>query len=436
MIGYQWKLPLIGAFGKKWGKIGKIAGWLSIMACLTIGAFYIVLTGYSAAYTYFAATNQIPVDSKTFFVQSFLKTSSSLAEFGSISWPIFFATLGVASVSWMVLIRHVKDGIEKICSWFMPLLAVIMLIFAITVSFLPGGAQGWVYYLMPDFSKLADAALWRDVFGQLFFSLSLGLGIIVGYSRYTKQEMNIAQAMVWVAIGDFAVSFISGAAIFGCLAHISYTQNIPFDSILTSDSTFEIGFILFPQILKTFGPVFSSAIGTLFFFCIFIAGITGVFSIVESIVGNVEVEFRMTRFKAVSSVIAILMGMAILFCMGNASHLIDALAPMVLGINMLIAGLLLILAFVYCQPIRPEERIWGPGAHQGFMAFALRYIAPALLSIILVANLWEEAQHVNLSTAVRWGWLLVASGASLLMVYYPSRSAYAARVPEKIGSST
>lgn len=417
VIGNKIKLPLVGAYGKKWGTVGKAAGWLSVIACLTIGAFYIVLTGYSAAYTYFAALDQIPIDSKTFFVETFLKTTPSLTDFGGISWPILSATMIVALISWAILVRDVKDGIERICSWFMPVLALIMTVFAIVVCFLPGGMDGWMYYLKPNFSKLANVSLWRDIFGQLFFSLSLGLGIIIGYSRYTKQETNIARAMIWVAIGDFTVSFIAGAAIFGCLAHISYTQHIPFENILTTDSTFEIGFILFPQILKTFGSVLSPLIGTIFFFCIFIAGITGVFSIIESIVGNVQVEFRLTRFKAVSIVVVLLMGVATLFCMGNASHLIDALVPMVLGTNMLIAGILLILAFVYRQPVYPEDPLWNQKQEKKFMVFSLRYFVPVLLTVILIANLWNEAQHLNLAVALRWAWFLIASGISVVMVY-------------------
>jgi neurotransmitter:Na+ symporter, NSS family len=421
MIGYKWKLPLVGAYGKKWGEVGKAIGWLSVIACLTIGAFYIVLTGYSAAYTYFAATDQIPVDSKTFFVESFLKTTSSITNFGVISWPIFLASVVVALVSWFILAREVKNGIERICSWFMPILAMIMTIFAIAVCFLPGGLDGWIYYLKPDFSKLANAGLWRDIFGQLFFSLSLGLGIIVGYSRYTKQETNIGQAMIWVAIGDFTVSFISGAAIFGCLAHISYTQNIPFEAILTTDSTFEIGFILFPQILKTFGPFFSPIIGTIFFFSIFIAGLTGVISIIESIVGNFEIEFRVGRIKAVSIIVTALIALSALFCMGNASHLIDALAPMVLGTNMLIAGILLILAFVYTPSAHPQDCISCIKQEKNFMVFSLRYFAPVILTIILIANLWHESQHLDLAVAIRWSWLIVAIGISTIVVFCSRR---------------
>lgn len=407
-IGYKWKLPVVSAYGKQWNQWGRIMGWLSVLACLTIGGFYIVLTGYSAAYTYFSAVNAIPEDSKGFFLQTFLKATDSIQNFGQLSLPIFFGTLAVAVLTWFVLVRHVKDGIEKVCSIFMPIMAVIMLLFAVIVCFLPGGLQGWVYYLKPDFSKLLDAGLWRDVFGQLFFSLSLGLGIIVGYSRHTAQKTNIVQAMIWVAIGDFAVSFIAGAAVFGFLAHISYVQNVPFNTILTSDSTFEIGFILFPKMLKFFGPLLSQIIGTIFFFCVFIAGITGVFSIVESITGNVEVEFKQTRRQAVTWVIGALMTLATLFCMGNASHIIDALVPMVLGTNMLIGGLALIMAFGYGKTKYSNASIWDSKEEKSFFLFSLRYIAPCLLGIILIANLWHDFQNFDFMKGIRWSWLVIA----------------------------
>lgn len=409
IIGHRWKDPLVTAYGYVWGKMGKTLGWLAVLACLSIGGFYIVLTGYSIAYTYFAATNAIPEDSKAFFMNSFLKISSGLNELGTLSIPVFLATAAVSIATWFVLVRNVRDGIEKVCSFFMPLLAIMMAIFAITASLLPGGINGLAYYLKPSFHRLLDPSLWRDVFGQLFFSLSLGLGIIVGYSRHTGKATNIARAMLYVALGDFAVSFISGVAIFGCLAHISYVQNIPFDSILTSDSTFEIGFILFPEILHFFGPILSQVIGALFFFCVFIAGITGVFSIVESIAGNIEVEFNTSRKKAVSYTMAALVALGMIFCMGVGSHLIDALAPMVIGTNMLIGGLALIIAFQYCSPDIRNDEVWKTkqGGLTGY-AFCLRYIAPVLLGVILIGNLWQESHAVDLAKDIRWAWLAVA----------------------------
>ncbi len=413
IIGYRFKAPLVTAYGSTWGKLGKTLGWLAVIACLSIGGFYIVLTGYSVAYVYFSATNAIPEDTKHFFVHTFLKTTPSLSEFGQLSIPLFISTLGVATLTWLVLVRNVKDGIERICSFFMPLLAVIVAVFAAVAIFaLPGGSQGLFYYLNPDFSKLLDPSLWRDVFGQLFFSLSLGLGIIVGYSRHTGQSMNIAKAMAYVALGDFAMSFVAGAAIFGCLAHIGYVQNIPFDSILRSDSTFEIGFIIFPQIIKSFGPALSQFVGVGFFFCIFIAGITGVFSIVESIAGNLEVEFQTSRKRAVSATVITLTLLATLFCMGNASHLIDALAPMVIGTNMLIGGLALVIAFQFCNREIKNDAIWSSNTRSSLFRISLRYIAPVLLGLILIGNLSQEFQGYDLSKVIRWIWFALALSAA------------------------
>lgn len=408
IIGYRMKSPLVTAYGTVLGKPGKTLGWLAVLACLSIGGFYIVLTGYSVAYTYFSAVNAIGEDSKAFFVDSFLKTTSSIKDFGEISIPIFISTLAVAVVTWFVLARNVRDGIERICSIFMPLLVVIMTIFAIVVAFLPGGTDGWWYYLKPDFAKLVDANLWRDIFGQLFFSLSLGLGIVVGYSRHTGQSINIPKAMICVAFGDFIVSFISGAAIFGCLAHISFMHQIPFESILTTDSTFEIGFVVFPQIFKLFGPVLGQVIGVIFFFCIFIAGITGVFSIVESIAGNVEVEFQTSRKSAVSATIIAMTLIAIMFCMGNASHLIETLVPMIMGTNMLIGGLGLILVFQYVCPKIKNDPVWMKGKQLNFYGFCLRIVAPIVLAVILIGNLTQEFQSFNFGTGVRWSWFSLA----------------------------
>ncbi|MBS0654980.1 MAG: sodium-dependent transporter [Verrucomicrobia bacterium] len=412
IIGYRGKMPLVSAYGSVFGKAGKTLGWLAVLACLTIGGFYIVLTGYSVAYTYFSAVGAIPEDAEHFFVNSFLKITPSITSFGELSLPIFISTIAVAVVTWIVLSRNIKDGIERVCSIFMPLLALIMAAFAIIVSFLPGGLDGWAYYLKPDFSKLFDAALWRDVFGQLFFSLSLGLGIIVGYSRHTGQAINIRKAMMYVAIGDFVVSFIAGAAIFGCLAHISYVQQIPFDAILTTDSTFKIGFVVFPYIFKFFGPVLEQVIGVIFFFCLFIAGITGVFSIVESIAGNVEVEFGLSRRRATGIAICAVTGFATLFCMGNSSHLIDALVPMVMGNNMLIGGLALILVFQYLSADVKSDPVWMNGTKLNLTGTCLRVLSPVLLSIILIGNLVQEFDSFSLEQVIRWGWFAIALAAS------------------------
>ena len=121
LIGHRMKAPIVTAYATVFGTFGKMFGWLAVIACLTIGGFYIVLTGYSVAYTYFSAVDAIPVDSKTFFIHTFLKTTSGIREVGGISLPIFFSTIAVVIATWFVLARNIQSGIEKVCSIFMPL---------------------------------------------------------------------------------------------------------------------------------------------------------------------------------------------------------------------------------------------------------------------------------------------------------------------------
>jgi NSS family neurotransmitter:Na+ symporter len=423
LIGHQWKEPIVVAYGKVNKTFGKTLGWIAVIACTTIGGFYIVLTGYTVAYTYFAATSSIPHDSATFFTKTFLQISASISDWGNFSYPIFFSTLAVALFTWFTLARNIKDGIEKICSFFMPLLASHMVIFAIVVCLLPGGFEGWIHYLKPDFSRLTEVALWRDVFGQLLFSLSLGLGIIVGYSRHTDQKINVVHAMKWMAIGDFSVSFLSGFVIFGFISHISQTEGIPFADILANASTFEIGFVIFPKLLHCLGPHLSPIIGAIFFFCLFIAGITGVFSIVESISGNIEREYSIDRRRAVTWATLTTMATALVFCMGNSSHIIDALVPMVIGSNMLFGSLALVITFYYCYPEISQHNTW---MQNRFFARSLATAVPIILTIILIGNLYEEWSNCNTGTIVRWSWFTAALGIAFTASKRRSqRAAYA-----------
>lgn len=425
-IGQRTQLPLVTAMGQVAGPAGRLFGWLAVMTCATIGGFYIVLTGFSVAYTYFSAsglatvallseTSSALTPSALFFKQHFLHDSGSLMQIGGVAPLVFGATLVVVAITWIVLARKIQSGVEKICSIFMPLLGILVLVFAITTCFLPGAAEGFKRYLIPDFARLSEWALWRDVFGQVFFSLSLGLGIVVGYSRHNKETFNIPRAMVSVALGDFFISFISGFAIFGGIGYLSMKSGIAFNELVTSDSAFEIGFVIFPMILSSFGPLLSKLIGSLFFFCVFIAGITGVFSIIESIAGNIEVEFQQSRKRAVALAMTASALLTLPFCLGNGQHILGALAPMVLGNAMLIGGVTAIFFFLYLSKVIRREPVWFKKAQVGvgpprYPYYALRYfVLPMLLTSLCIA-VYKELFNADWSpeVLVRWGWLAIA----------------------------
>jgi NSS family neurotransmitter:Na+ symporter len=417
VIGQYFHLPLVSAYGQVAGRVGKFFGWLAILAVTTIGGYYMLLTGWTVAYVYFTATNSITDDACAFLNSSFLYKSAGISDVGSFALFMFFCTALIGLFAWYVVSRDIRAGIERLCSIFLPMLAIIITLFTIVVMFLPGAWQGFAHYVIPNFAVLRNPRLWLDAFGHIFFSLSLGLGIITGYSRHADASINVARAMLWVTIGDFLVSCIAGFAVFGCIGYMSFMQNVPFESLVTTASPFEIGFVVFPTILKTFGCYLYPVIGTLFFFCIFIAGITGVFSIIESAAGNIEVEFGRTRKAAVTIATTIMMALAAVFCMGNGQYIIGAIDPMVSGFNMLISGIAEIVCFMWLSHTIEKHKVWFTASgKRSLLYYSVRYVAPVLLiSVFITAMLHEINGGMDFAKLIRWGWLAIASGIAALL---------------------
>ena len=416
IIGQRTKLPMVSAMGNVAGNKGKMLGWIAVLTCATIGGFYMVLTGFSVAYTYFAASGTLTGDTTYFFKNTFLHESGSLTQFGGVAVGVLLSTLLVAVFAWAVLARNIRSGVEKLCTIFLPLLAILVVLFSIATVFLPGSIEGVKHYLIPDFSRLSSWTLWRDVFGQVFFSLSLGLGIVTGYSRHNPENFSIPRAMMKVALGDFLISFISGFAIFGCIGFMSSRSGVNFSELVSSDSAFEIGFVIFPMILQQFGEVVARIVGPIFFFCVFIAGVTGAFSIVESIAGNFEIEFNRSRKSAVAIAMGLVTLLAFPFCLGNGQHLIGAMAPMVLGNAMLLGGIAEIVLFLMISKVIGNEPLWFSGKRRTYAYYSLKFVVLPLLSISLLGALYQEVvSGFGLAEMVRWSWLALVLIASFAL---------------------
>lgn len=417
IIGQYFQLPLVPAYAKAVGRMGKFFGWLSILSVITIGGYYLLLTGWTLSYGYFIAADLIPLNTDTFLNEQFLHKSKHIFEWGNFSYFMFTCMLLVGLFSWYVVSRDIKSGIERLCSFFLPILTITITIFALITAFLPGSWNGFAYYLVPNFSVLHSPRLWLDAFGHIFFSLSLGLGIVTGYSRHTDKSFNIIHSMLFVVLGDFLISSIAGFAVFGCIGYMSHIQNIPFTSLIRSSSPFEIGFVVFPTILKTFGSYLYPIFGLLFFFCIFIAGITGVFSIIESAAGNIEVEFKKTRSVAVTITTGIMILLASIFCMGNGQYIIGAIDPMVSGFNMLISGIAEIVCFIWISSTIQKNKIWfSQKGNLSFLYYCIKYIVPILLILVFGISLVEEFSNpLTHAKMIRWGWLAMATVVSMVL---------------------
>ena len=415
IVGKTYQAPFVSSLGKVLGNKGKILAWPTVFGVITIGGFYTVLNTWSLAYVWFSGISAIPAETETFFYQSFLGASSSVNELGSFSWLIGLGSLALLTFVYKINASPIAHGIEKLSKIFLPILMSLLVVFLVGVFFLPGAFEGMKELIKPNYGALYDSHLWLSAFGHVFFSLSIGLGIISGYSAYTDKKINITRSMFLVVLGDLMTSLISALVIFGCLGHLAQITGKPFAEVVSS-SSFGLGFVLFPKLFQSFSAPLGTLFGVLFFFSLFLAGVTGLISIIEAAVGNIVREFSIPRKKA-TLIVCVISGLfALSFSFGNAPHLIDILDYMVAGINVLITGLLQIIVFLYLSKEFSNKKEWFIGKRKGFYFYSLKYISPLLIMIILCNRIYADmASPYDLSKLIRWGWFAIAILGSVFL---------------------
>ncbi len=247
----------------------RFAGWLSIITPFMIAVFYMVITVWIFGYLFYSVTGDLAQLADPDYFGSFVNTPSIFA---------FMAV--VAFIVYMILLGGVKEGIEKAAKVLMPALFVMLVGLVIFVLTLDNAFAGVQYYLVPDFSKI-DAGVVSAALSQAFFSLSLGMGIMITYGSYLSSRDGIPGSAKLVALTDTAVAFIAGLMIIPAV--FSFNPNT--NTAELSDSSLSMIFSFLPKIflaLQTtigYGP--ASVVASVFFLLVFFAAITSLVSILE-----------------------------------------------------------------------------------------------------------------------------------------------------------
>jgi NSS family neurotransmitter:Na+ symporter len=264
----------------------KIAGWLSMVTPFMIAVFYLVITVWIFGY----------------LVQSLIGNLDSLANpdtFGTfINSSSVFVYMGlVLAIIYLILQGGVKQGIEKAAKTMMPALFIMLVILVGFVLTRENAMEGLKFYLIPDFSKI-NASVVNGALSQAFFSLSLGMGIMITYGSYIDSRSNIPNSTKLVALTDTAVAFTAGLMILPAI----FSFNPETDPSKLTDSSVGLIFSFLPKIFlalqSSIGYVGASAVAASFFLLVFFAAITSIVSIFEVPVAALMEEKQVSRKKA------------------------------------------------------------------------------------------------------------------------------------------
>lgn len=278
----------------------KLAGWLSIITPFMIAVFYLVITVWIFGYLLHSIMGNLDM----------LADPNTFSEF--INAPTLFIYMAfVVGIIYLILQGGVKEGIEKAAKVMMPTLFVMLIALVIFVLTLDNAMAGVEYYLVPDFSKI-NAGVVSAALSQAFFSLSLGMGIMITYGSYINSKADVPGAAKMVALTDTAVAFIAGLLILPAV----FSFNPDTNTADLSDSSVGMIFTFLPKIFlalqATIGYMGASIVASLFFLLVFFAAITSIVSIFEVPVAALMDEKQVSRKKALGILGLLLIIMAAL----------------------------------------------------------------------------------------------------------------------------
>lgn len=341
----------------------QVLGWLSVITPTIIVSYYSIVGGWSIEY----------------FIKSF---GLDFGQFNPEGWTVLCYDAIFLGLSCIIVALGVKSGIEKFSKFSIPLLFCLIVVIAIYSLNMPGAKAGVDYLVKPDFSKLTGRTV-ASALGQSFYSLSLGMGIVITYSSYISKEENIISSGIGTAIADTLFAILAGFAIMPAV----------FAAGIEPSAGPGLIFQTLPHVFSAMAPSASwigSGIAALFFLSVIVAAMTSSVSLIEVSVAFLVEELKIRRWQAslLAFFIVMVLGLGSVFS-SKVFGLVDELSSNVL----LTFGALLAVLFVgwkmQKEDVRDELTNGGTIGMRSFslIYFLIKYAAPIAIVIIFFSNL-------------------------------------------------
>lgn len=343
----------------------RVIGWLFCAIVFFILSYYLVIAGWTLGYTFFSlAGSTVPF---SLFISGWLPVA------------LFIVT---AVITGLVVSRGVQKGIERISISLIPVSVVILVILAVYGVTLPGFSEAMGYFFTPDFSVLGDPLLWGAAFGQAFFSLSVGTGILLTYGAYMSRDQGIPSSSLVITVADLSIALLSGIVIFPVVFSFGLVPTVGAELAFT---TLPTAFAAMPG-----GFIFATA----FFLVLFFAALTSSISMLEVSVAAFRESLGWTRERTV----AILTGAVLVAGLPSALsysaaelnfagiRVLDFMDETVGTLGLPVTALLLAVVFTWFLPRSVLADEIGPSLARLIHPLC-RFVIPGVLLVTTAARL-------------------------------------------------
>ena len=375
-VGRRARLSAFGAVKAIGGRAWTPFGLLLVVTPLLILAYLSVVTGWALRYALDAVLHGFPPAPGERF--------AAVASGGSAI--LFFAVSLVATIG--IVVFGVRKGIERASLLLVPILFLLLIGLAIWAATLPNATAGYRFYLAPSMEAVLNPGVLRAAAAQAFYSLSVGMGIMITYASYYSRDENLNREAAVIALSDFSVAFIGGLVVFPIVFALGLSGEI-------GESTLGALFISLPGAFLQMGAV-GRIVGTAFFVALVVAAITSAVSLLEVISAALMDQAGLGRRSATmaAGLVAGVVGLLPAISLSNLA-LMDQIAAELFTV----LGVLGTAVLVGWAMKRPDEELLR-GASPSFARivpialFLVRFVVPVLLAWIAWLSLRETIDVV------------------------------------------
>ncbi len=379
-IGRKTQQSPIGAF-RTLDKRVTFIGWLGAIVPMLILPYYSVIGGWVTKYAFGFITGDMSNMAGADYFGNYI---------GGVWEPLLWFALFIGATAVIVLLG-VQKGVEKVSKIMMPVLIVLMVfIIGYTLFTTEGIWDGVLYYIAPDFSKFSYMTVVAAM-GQLFYSMSLAMGVMITFGSYMKRDISIESSAHHVEIFDTGVAFLAGLMIVpACIAY-DPTQ-------LTKGPG-----LMFGVLPNVFNNMFGGAfIGAVFFLMVLLAALTSSISLMETVVSTIQDKWKLDRKLSCLIVLGISVLLGVLSCLGYSVwsgvvifgkfQILDLFDFVTNSVMMPIIAILTCIFVAYIvgtKMVEDEIELSGSFKLKKLFRVMIRYIAPVCLVVILVFAILE-----------------------------------------------
>ena len=295
-VGYNFKSSFPKAIRKINSK-AEFLGWLLPISVFIIMIYYSCILGWDGIYVILSFFKGWGADPNTYFATTLLQSSESVSGITNFIPVIAIAMLIGWAIIWYISHKDLEEGLGKVSKILVPLLFIIMIIIVLFSLTLPGAMIGLKELFAPDWSLLLDFNIWMAAFGQIIFSLSLGMSIAFTYASYTGEESDLITNTLSIAFANCAFENFCALGVFSILGYMSLQSGTAVADLVTQGTG--LVFVAYPTVLNVLGQ-YAYVIGPLFFLTVYLAGLTSILSTIEPLAFSIQNKFTWSRKKTMT----------------------------------------------------------------------------------------------------------------------------------------